>query len=177
MMGTFYFLRHGETDFNNRQLWMGSSDILLNDKGRSQIYSLVPRIKALKIARIYTSSLNRAIESAEIIGREADISAIEVVDGLSERSYGKFEGMPKNDSNYQKLLLSDSPEPYPAFLARVQHTITSLPLSTTCLVVSHSGVFKALLSNKSLIATEKNRCVIDTGELVRVDLAADQVSS
>jgi broad specificity phosphatase PhoE len=171
-MGEFYFLRHGETDFNNRALWMGNSNIPLNDKGRSQIRLLIPLVKRLGIKHIYTSPLLRASESAEIISKEAGIIKIEIVNDLRERSYGIFEGMPKSESNYQKLLLSDSPEPFSEFSMRIWHTIISLPLSKKSLVISHSGVFKALLSNKQILTETQKNTSIRNGEILKLKLIA-----
>ena len=167
-MDEFYFLRHGETDFNNKGLWMGSSNIPLNSKGRSQISSLVPLIKNLEIKQIYTSPLIRAFESAEIISRQTGITRIEVVSGLRERSYGTFEGKPKSESNYQQMLLSDSPESFSEFSKRIWQAISSLPLSKTCLVISHSGVFKSLLSNKKIFADFQSNLAIRNGEIIKL---------
>ena len=59
-----YFMRHGQTDFNKENKWMGLLDIPLNENGISQALSSINYIKSLNIDIIYCSELKRAIQTA-----------------------------------------------------------------------------------------------------------------
>jgi uncharacterized phosphatase len=64
---TFYFLSHGETDWNKRGIYMGRTDIPLNDTGRSQAQESIPYIDKEPITHIVTSPLQRSLETATIV--------------------------------------------------------------------------------------------------------------
>ncbi len=71
-MRKFYFLRHGETDWNSKlKLLQGHTDIPLNDIGHrqaAQVPSLLERIEAeLRFDRIICSDLTRARETASYL--------------------------------------------------------------------------------------------------------------
>ena len=84
---SFYFLRHGETDWNKQQKIMGQSDIPLNETGVLQAKTVVEKIQVLSIDVIVTSPLKRAYKTAEIIGNK--------IDNLFSlnRTYGNFAGV------------------------------------------------------------------------------------
>ena len=63
-------IRHGETDWNVQKKSQGWKDIPLNEKGRLQAEDLRIKFSSLDLKTIYTSSLLRALETAEIIGKE-----------------------------------------------------------------------------------------------------------
>ena len=48
-----YFMRHGQTDFNKENKWMGLLDIPLNENGISQAHSSISFIKSLNIRELY----------------------------------------------------------------------------------------------------------------------------
>ncbi len=69
-------IRHGETDWNVQKKSQGWKDIPLNEKGRLQAEDLRIKFSSLDLKTIYTSSLLRALETAEIIGKEQNSSII-----------------------------------------------------------------------------------------------------
>jgi broad specificity phosphatase PhoE len=90
-----YFVRHGESEANtlgiisNRGLMYG-----LTDAGRQQAAALAARLKDIRFARIYSSPLLRAVETAEILAREfrPDLRGLEITDALREYDCGSLEG-------------------------------------------------------------------------------------
>ena len=60
-------VRHGETDYNRDRLLMGQLDIPLNDKGLTQAKTVAKVLVEKNISQIYTSDLQRATKTAEII--------------------------------------------------------------------------------------------------------------
>ena len=67
---SFYFLRHGETDWNKQQRIMGQSDVPLNKNGVLQAKTAAEKIQVLPIDAIVTSPLKRAYATAEIISNK-----------------------------------------------------------------------------------------------------------
>jgi broad specificity phosphatase PhoE len=89
----FYFIRHGETDYNRQRRLQGNLDISLNDTGRKQAIQAVDDILNLGIDCIISSPQIRALETAEIISEKIGNVPIEIDENLRERSFGILEGM------------------------------------------------------------------------------------
>ena len=61
-----YLIRHGETEYNRKGIVQGSGvDAPLNDKGRRQAQAFYDKYKDLKFDRVYTSVLQRSIQSVD----------------------------------------------------------------------------------------------------------------
>ncbi len=96
-MALFYFVRHGETEWNAGGRWCGRSDVPLSAVGRRQAELLARRLQPLSIQALYSSPLMRALETARLIGQAAGLEP--VVDGrLVELSYGEWEGRTYEES-------------------------------------------------------------------------------
>jgi broad specificity phosphatase PhoE len=89
-----YFVRHGESEANtlgiisNRGLMYG-----LTDTGHQQAAALAAKLKDIRFARLVSSPLLRAIQTAEIVSRELGVP-YEVTDALREYDCGSLEGQP-----------------------------------------------------------------------------------
>ncbi len=94
MSTTFYFIRHGQTEHNVLGLIQGHSDSELTEEGRQQAHKLQAVFKKVKLAAIYSSDLKRAKKTAEIIAKPHKLKII-YTHALKERSYGSFEGKPR----------------------------------------------------------------------------------
>lgn len=90
--GNWYFVRHGETDWNIVRRTQGSSDIPLNETGRLQAKGAGSTLKERHIDLIISSPQKRAKETAEIIARELGGVEIIIDEELRERHYGVLEG-------------------------------------------------------------------------------------
>lgn len=88
---TFYYLRHGETDWNLQRLAQGHRDIPLNETGRRQAREAAKSALGLGIERIVTSPLSRAAETARTVGDAIGIVPENNSD-LKECSFGEQEG-------------------------------------------------------------------------------------
>ncbi|WP_110589188.1 histidine phosphatase family protein [Microbacterium suaedae] len=86
-------VRHGETEWNREGRVQGHSDIPLNDTGRVQAHAAAEALRGGEYARLFSSPLLRAKETAEIIGRTIGLGEPTMRDGLRERRYGVAEGM------------------------------------------------------------------------------------
>jgi broad specificity phosphatase PhoE len=83
-------VRHGQTDANARGLLQGRVDLPLSELGRRQAEALAPLVPPE--ARVITSPLRRARETAAAFGRE-----VEVDDRWIELDYGELDGRPIGD--------------------------------------------------------------------------------
>jgi len=91
-MTRFFLVRHGETEWNRLRKIQGISDIPLNDTGRSQAAALGDILSKHRFDLIVSSSLSRALETAQIVARKLGMPAPLVIQDLVERNYGEAEG-------------------------------------------------------------------------------------
>lgn len=157
---SFYFVRHGETDWNKESRIQGHTDIPLNETGRQQAEHAVGVLARQPIDIIVTSCLGRAYETASIINAGLQKPLI-VCDGLKERNFGKYEGLlvdefdtlrnnmmqdglPPEENGYPCPPLG---EPYAEFRVRVITAFTKHLeeyAEKNVLFVAHGGVYRVL---------------------------------
>ena len=97
----FYFIRHGETDWNKEKRLQGRSDIPLNEAGKSQARRAQNKFSGHKIDYIICSPLLRAKETALILNEKIQAEII-YDDRLVERDHGIIEGMTEEDINSKR---------------------------------------------------------------------------
>ena len=97
-MTRLYLTRHGETEWNRRHRFCGSTDIPINELGRKQAAMLKERLKDERVQRVYASPLIRAVETAQIV---FDTSGITRIPELSEIHFGAFEGLSVDEMKEQ----------------------------------------------------------------------------
>ena len=87
-----YIIRHGKTELNAKMLMQGRSNHPLNEAGIAQAQEAAERFAdmGIKIDKVYSSPLSRAIQTAEVISPDAEIT---IDDRLIEMDYGPYEGM------------------------------------------------------------------------------------
>lgn len=87
-----YLLRHGETVWNVERRIQGVSNTPLNDVGLAQASALIPLLRGRPFAALYSSTLRRARQTADILG---DALGLEVREDarLVEMDQGDIEGM------------------------------------------------------------------------------------
>ena len=89
--------RHGESEYNAKNLFTGLTDVALTKKGRDQATYMAAAIKDLKPSIAYTSSLGRAQDTLSIILHENGWENTPVISNssLNERDYGNLTGKDK----------------------------------------------------------------------------------
>jgi len=90
---TFALVRHGQTDWNAQRRLQGSTDIPLNDVGRSQARDAVAVLSGQEWDAIVSSPLGRAAETANLIADGLGLSVARHIPELTERSFGPAEGL------------------------------------------------------------------------------------
>jgi probable phosphoglycerate mutase len=84
-----YLARHGETAWSLSGQHTGLTDLPLTERGERNARRLGERLRGLKIAKVFTSQLQRAARTCELAGFRA---AAEVDCDLLEWDYGQYEG-------------------------------------------------------------------------------------
>ena len=102
MVYTLVLLRHGQSDWNQKNLFTGWVDVRLSDLGRTE----AKRAGELLVEKgvlpdvLHTSVLTRAIQTADLALEEADRLWIDVRRSwrLNERHYGALQGLDKAET-------------------------------------------------------------------------------
>ncbi|MDX1871667.1 phosphoglyceromutase [Mycolicibacterium sp. 120266] len=101
-MPTLILLRHGESDWNQKNLFTGWVDVDLTDKGRAEAVrgGTLLREQGVLPDVLYTSLLRRAITTANLALDAADRHWIPVHRDwrLNERHYGALQGLDKAET-------------------------------------------------------------------------------
>ncbi len=163
MKKNFYFVRHGETDWNRQCLFQGRQDIPLNENGVLQAKKLAEYLKTKnkKFSCIYSSVLKRAIQTSEILGTDLNLK-IKKSNLLKEISFGDLEGTKvcKEEIFFDgpKYLEIEFPngEKMMDACARFEQFISQLPLDLdNILIVAHGALFKAVLEKNGVKNSNK----------------------
>ncbi len=93
-MTRIYLVRHGETLSNVWKTLQGWSDTPLTEKGIQQGKELAILLKEMKPAAIYSSTSERAYDTACLINEYHDLK-IQMTKGLKELNFGSFETQPE----------------------------------------------------------------------------------
>ena len=108
-----YFMRHGRTDYNEKKLFQGQIDIPLNDLGRSQALDTQKLVRSMNVQfdRIYSSPMQRAVETVKIVTGKPDEEIIKDP-RLLEMDFGILDGTPFDHTIPEAGTLFTDPEHY-----------------------------------------------------------------
>jgi alpha-ribazole phosphatase len=153
-------IRHGQTDWNLAQRFQGQSDIPLNETGRKQANALAQRLSAKHFDFVYSSDLQRATETANIIRRSGFQPDAFPDTRLREVHFGDWEGLtydeikekhPDSLAAWEKDIYKNAPpngETLEQLAIRVQSMLDELCAKhndQTVLIVAHGGVLQTLI--------------------------------
>lgn len=160
-MPNIYIVRHGQDEDNANGVLNGRRDTPLSETGIEQAQILAQHIKNsdLPIKKIYTSPLQRAYRTAEIVADTLGVDKPEKLDLLIEREFGVMTGKPIKD--VEKLCAPDilkgdpvvyflSPqgaETFPQVLQRAEKVLNYISRDgkkNDILLVCHSDIGKML---------------------------------
>ncbi len=151
----FWFLRHGETDWNAQNLSQGNIDIPLNPTGIAQAHAAAARLRNRGIASIIASPLSRAHDTALVAAKALGLD-VTLDEGLREVSFGVQEGKPMSDWFAAWVAGEETPEGAESFAdlrARgVAAVNRALVLQAPVLIVAHGALFRALRAAMGLEA-------------------------
>jgi len=156
----FWYLRHGETDWNARNLSQGNVDIPLNANGIAQAHAAAALLGGRGVASIVASPLSRARDTAEIVGAALGLP-VAIDPGLREVAFGVQEGQPMSDWFADWIAGTGTPagaESFAVLRARAVEAINrATPRPPAVLVVAHGGFFRALRTAMGLEPTARTR--------------------
>jgi len=143
----FWFLRHGETDWNAQGISQGNVDIPLNATGLAQARAVAPLLRNRGIETIVASPLSRARVTAEIIA-EVLMLPVQLDAGLREVGFGIQEGQKMSDWFADWIAGVRTPEGAETFAALRARAVAAvnraLAQPPVVLIVAHGAMFRAL---------------------------------
>ncbi len=156
---TILLVRHGTTTFNETDHLQGLIDNPLNQKGRAEAERLAERLKGTSIEAIFSSPLQRAVQTAAIINGFHDLP-ITLVPEFNEINLGEWEGLQYSRVRAQfpeihRRWINDPDFPIPggesfsAVCARTKPGLERI-LQNGCaniLITGHASVNRAILGN------------------------------
>lgn len=154
-----FLARHGESLANRQKIISGQLDTPLTEKGRKQAEWLCDVLKSEKLSVIYSSSLDRAIQTALPTARQHRLS-IKKLDGLKEIHFGVLQGKSSiEEKKGARALLKIEPsdgknlailggETFTDFEERITSCLDSVLDSFigTALIVAHRNTNEVILS-------------------------------
>jgi probable phosphoglycerate mutase len=94
VMSLILLVRHGENNYVKKNILAGRlPEVHLNEKGRSQAQAVAEKLKSLPIKAVYSSPLERAMETAEPLAKALGLEIVQRP-GLIELEIGEWQGQP-----------------------------------------------------------------------------------
>ena len=90
-MTTFLLIRHATNDMVGKSLAGWTPKVHLNEAGRTQASDLAKRLASVPIAAIYSSPLERAVETAEPLAEQLKLE-LQINQGIGEIDFGEWTG-------------------------------------------------------------------------------------
>jgi len=99
---TLVLIRHGQSDWNLKNLFTGWKDPALTEVGVTEAREAGKRLKKIgvKFDKAFTSALSRAQHTTQLVLEELGLSSMDVVKDarLNERDYGDLSGLNKAEA-------------------------------------------------------------------------------
>jgi len=144
-----YVIRHGETDWNLECKMQGHTDIPLNKTGILQAQTEAREIAKVKIDHIYSSDLQRARQTAEIINKEFGLE-VKLDKRIRESCFGDLEGRDYRNVDWEEF--NSNPKKFngetvPEVYSRVKSLLDEIKSKNleNVLLVTHAGTVRMLL--------------------------------
>jgi probable phosphomutase (TIGR03848 family) len=95
-------VRHAVTDMTGKRLYGRSEGISLSEAGREQAAGLAKRVAEVPLDALYSSPLDRCMETAAPIAEACGVT-VQQVEGMLEIDYGDWTGRPFTSLSRTKL--------------------------------------------------------------------------
>lgn len=162
----FYFVRHGETEWNQAWRAMGQLDVPLADAGRQQALAAATLLATAGIERIVYSPLRRAAQTAELIAgqlaRPGGV-ACQPCPGLLQCDWGPLQGHSRGDDSWHRAWVAGVEQPgvesYADFSARTLASLQAvLAQPGRCLIVAHGATAGVIQHSLQLAESNAGHC-------------------
>ena len=161
--GELLLIRHGQSTWNAAHRWQGMADAPLSDLGRTQAQMAATTLADLMadlgigFGAMWSSPLDRARATAEIIAEGLGLGAVSIDDRLREIDAGPWEGLTPTEieERWPGYLASNRrPEGFEPTEAVAERTLAALAdlgrhsreVGAPVAVASHSGIIRTLRS-------------------------------
>ena len=156
-MDKLILIRHGQTDYTQDKRYCGHTNIPLNKDGRRQVRRLRSKLKKIKIDKVYSSDLRRAVQTAKLLFRGKRVLKQKA---LREFDFGIFCGLTYKEVErlypniYDRWIKKPGSIKIPEgedmrnFIQRVTAGLTKIASQNkkkTVAIVSHGGVIRIML--------------------------------
>tara|TARA_B100000959_G_scaffold128777_1_gene135112 strand:- start:1806 stop:2342 length:537 start_codon:yes stop_codon:yes gene_type:complete len=170
MSRNIWFVRHAQSEYNQKKLFTGWHDPQLTEHGINKAIELKQDLNGINFDAVYSSPLKRALQTANILITNQEII---IDERLKERSYGDWSSKHKDEikeeigeSNYHAARRGweTSPpngESLRDVSIRVQSFLDELPKSGNILVISHGNTIRAI----SVLIGINNKTNVDSFEI------------
>lgn len=156
----FYFLRHGQTDWNYWRRLQGMQDVCLNDVGRFQCHKIAELVESLGQLLVLCSPLQRAKQSCQIIFPNV-LPKVRYVESLAEfpcceqqRAHdGSSVGAGENS-------LSDVGGNFNSLIESITTDLLHNDSNENIIVVSHGSIFEYLCRQLNLPPLRLNNAAL-----------------
>ena len=102
-MARIFLIRHGENEYTrNGRLAGWTRGVALNAAGQQQAQALAAYLAATPMHFIYSSPLQRALETAQPLSKSKHLR-VRVLDALGEVRYGEWQGKSLKELRLRKL--------------------------------------------------------------------------
>jgi len=156
---TLLLIRHALNDWVGKRLAGWTPEVHLNDKGRAQAQALAQRLAHRPLAAVYTSPLERAVETAQAIAVPHHLE-VQIREGVGEVRYGAWTGKSlkelSQEDAWRMVQVYPSGARFPGgemiremqarAVAEIDAIVAAHPEQTVA-VVSHADVIKAVLAH------------------------------
>ncbi|MBW6398513.1 histidine phosphatase family protein [Roseomonas sp. HJA6] len=143
----FWFLRHGETDWNAEGRSQGRTDIPLNAVGLQQARRAALAMVDRGVVTIVASPLSRALRTAEIVAEALQLP-VSTDSDLQEVAFGAEEGQPMGDWYDDWIAGTFTPDGAETFQGLHDRAVAAINRATALpgpvMVVAHGALFRAL---------------------------------
>lgn len=94
-----YVTRHGQTEWNRKDMVCGSTDLPLDETGMAQARETAQKLKDVALDRVVVSPMVRARQTAALICQGRDLP-LEIDERVREQDYGVYEGASRFDEGF-----------------------------------------------------------------------------
>jgi len=160
---TFFLIRHASCDGLGQTLWGRTPGIRLNDTGSTQAQCLIDRFKNMSLDAIYSSPLERALQTATMIAESMALD-VKTCDAANEIDFGAWTGKTfdelsrderwRNFNNRRSMTMIPGGESFLEVQNRIVKELESLALQhgeSHVAIISHADVIRAAVAYFSAI--------------------------
>lgn len=155
-----FLIHHGVTDWHRDGKLLGRRDVPMNADGRAQAERIAGWLADMSIAEVISSPLQRALQTAELVGKRFDIELARDP-RLTDVHLGQWEGKPAAEAlaseAYQELLANPLSAAAPGgesfhevktrAAAAIEQALEDNPAGAGIAVITHARVIRVLLAH------------------------------